>query len=172
MFCCTIESPLGKLTLASDGKALTGLWLPGQKYFAAGLSPDVEEHPDLPVFGQTADWLKAYFAGWDLPPMPPLNPGGTAFRRTVWGFLQDIPYGETVTYGALAARLKEQGLSGSPRAVGGAVGHNPISILIPCHRVLGAGGRLTGYAGGIAAKEYLLTFEKKHRSISSVGKGE
>ena len=163
MFYCAIPSPLGPLTLASDGTALIGLWLPGQKYFAAGLEPDAKEQPDLPVFRQTKAWLAAYFAGDDLPPLPPLRPCGTAFRQAVWALLLDIPSGETVTYGELSARLRKEGLSGSPRAVGGAVGHNPISILIPCHRVLGAGGRLTGYAGGLAAKEYLLTLEKTCR---------
>lgn len=163
MFRCTVPSPLGALTLASDGEALTGLWLPGQKYFAAGLPPDAAEGSDLPVFRQTAAWLAAYFAGEELPPMPQLRPEGTAFRQVVWALLSDIPYGETVTYGDLAAQLQKRGLFASPRAVGGAVGHNPISILIPCHRVLGAGGRLTGYAGGLAAKEALLTLEKERR---------
>lgn len=171
MFRCAVPSPLGVLTLASDGEALTGLWLPGQKYFAAGLAPDAEEQPDLPVFRQAETWLSAYFAGQDLPPMPPLRPRGTAFRQAVWALLEDIPYGETVTYGDLAARLRQKGLSGSARAVGGAVGHNPISILIPCHRVLGAGGRLTGYAGGLAAKEALLTLEKERRERLSGGEG-
>jgi len=169
MFRCTVPSPLGALTLASDGEALTGLWLPGQKYFAAGLPPDAAEGSDLPVFRQTAAWLAAYFAGRDLPPMPALCPSGTAFRQAVWALLSDIPYGETVTYGDLAAQMGKRGLSRSPRAVGGAVGHNPISILIPCHRVLGAGGRLTGYAGGLAAKEALLTLEKERRERLSGG---
>ena len=169
MYRCTVSSPLGLLTLASDGEALTGLWLPGQKYFAAGLEADAEEFPDLPVFHQTRAWLSAYFAGTALPPMPPLRPRGTAFRQQVWDLLREIPYGETVTYGDLAARLREHGQSGSPRAVGGAVGHNPISILIPCHRVLGAGGRLTGYAGGLNAKEALLILEKQHREHLAAG---
>lgn len=167
MFRCTVLSPLGELTLASDGKALTGLWLPEQKYFAAGLDTDAKEQPDLPAFRQAAEWLSAYFTGQDLPPMPPLCPQGTVFRQAVWALLLEIAYGETVTYGDLSARLREKGLSGSPRAVGGAVGHNPISIFIPCHRVLGAGGRLTGYAGGLAAKEYLLTLEKERRKYLS-----
>lgn len=169
MYRCTVSSPLGLLTLASDGESLTGLWLPEQKYFAAGLEADVEEFPDLPIFRQTREWLSAYFAGTALPPMPLLRPRGTAFRKQVWEFLKEIPYGETVTYGDLAARLREQGQPGSPRAVGGAVGHNPISILIPCHRVLGAGGRLTGYAGGINAKEALLILEKQHREHLAAG---
>ena len=169
MYRCTVSSPLGLLTLASDGESLTGLWLPEQKYFAAGLEADAEEFPDLPIFRQTREWLSAYFAGTALPPMPPLRPRGTAFRQQVWDLLTDIPYGETVTYGDLAARLREQGQSGSPRAVGGAVGHNPISILIPCHRVIGAGGRLTGYAGGLSAKETLLNLEKQHREHLAAG---
>ncbi len=163
MFRCTLPSPLGVLTLASDGTALTGLWLPEQKYFAAGLIPDAEDAPQLPVFLQTAAWLNDYFAGQPLPMLPMLAPGGTAFRQAVWQQLLEIPFGETVTYGQIAAPLKEQGRSASPRAVGGAVGHNPISILIPCHRVVGAGGSLTGYAGGLAAKTYLLQLEKERR---------
>ena len=169
MYRCTVSSPLGPLTLASDGEALIGLWLPEQKYFAAGLEDDAEEFPDLPVFHQTREWLSAYFAGTALPPMPLLRPRGTPFRQQVWELLMAIPYGETVTYGDLAARLREHGQSGSPRAVGGAVGHNPISILIPCHRVLGAGGRLTGYAGGLSAKGTLLNLEKQHREHLAAG---
>lgn len=163
MFRCSVASPLGDLTLASDGQALTGLWLPGQKYFAAGLEDDAAESPGLPVFQQTRAWLAAYFDGKGLPELPLLAPHGTAFQQSVWKLLLKIPYGKTVSYGTLAARLKEHGVSTSPRAVGGAVGHNPISILIPCHRVIGAGGSLTGYAGGLTAKEYLLTLEREYR---------
>lgn len=154
-----LPSPLGPLTLASDGEALTGLWLEGQKYYAAGLGPDVRECPDLPVFRQAAAWLDAYFAKRDLPPPPPLAPVGSAFRQRVWKLLLEIPYGGTSTYGALAERLKAAGVPASPQAVGGAVGHNPISILIPCHRVVGADGGLTGYAGGVEKKRFLLELE-------------
>ncbi len=152
-------SPVGVLTLASDGESLLGLWLEGQKYDAAGLEPDAEERPDLPVFRRAAAWLDAYFAKEPLPPPPPLAPRGSAFRRRVWQLLLEIPYGETTTYGALTEALKAAGVPASPQAVGGAVGHNPISILIPCHRVVGADGSLTGYAGGVEKKRFLLELE-------------
>lgn len=154
-----LPSPLGPLSLASDGEALTGLWLEGQKYFAAGLEPEKEERPDLPVFLQASAWLGAYFEKRDLPPPPPLAPKGSAFRQKVWRLLLEIPFGEVTTYGALAERLKAAGVPASPQAVGGAVGHNPISILIPCHRVVGADGSLTGYAGGVEKKRFLLELE-------------
>lgn len=151
-----LPSPLGPLTLASEGKALTGLWLEGQKYFAAGLEPEAEEYPDLPVFRQTAAWLERYFTGREPSAPPPLAPQGSSFRQAVWKALLEIPYGQTSTYGELANKLHS-----SPRAVGGAVGHNPISILIPCHRILGSGGSLTGYAGGVERKQFLLELERK-----------
>ena len=154
-----LDSPLGPLTISSDGKALTGLWMEGQKYYAAGLEPEAEERPDLPVFRQTADWLRAYFQRSPRPPLPPLMPKGSSFRQAVWDFLLEIPYGKTTTYGALTDTLKAAGVSAAPQAVGGAVGHNPISILIPCHRVVGADGSLTGYAGGVEKKRFLLELE-------------
>lgn len=154
-----LPSPLGPLSLASDGEALTGLWLEGQKYFAAGLGPEIEERPDLPVFRQAAAWLEAYFEKRDLPPLPPLAPKGSAFRQKVWKLLLEIPFGEVTTYGALTEKLKAAGVPASPQAVGGAVGHNPVSILIPCHRVVGTDGSLTGYAGGVEKKRFLLELE-------------
>ncbi len=154
-----LASPLGSLTLSSDGAAVTGLWLEGQKYYAAGLEAEPEERPDLPVFHQAAAWLDAYFEKRGLPPLPPLAPRGSEFRQRVWKLLLEIPFGETTTYGALTERLKAAGVPASPQAVGGAVGHNPISILIPCHRVVGADGSLTGYAGGVAKKRFLLELE-------------
>ena len=155
---CTLSSPLGPLCLSSDGSALTGLWLEGQKYFAATLTGREEAAP-LPVFDQARRWLDAYFSG-DVPgPLPPLAPQGSAFRREVWKLLLEIPRGETVTYGALAERLRARGVAASARSVGGAVGHNPISILIPCHRVVGSDGSLTGYAGGLDKKLRLLELE-------------
>lgn len=157
----TYHSPLGLLTLACDGTAITGLWIKGQKYFASTLPENAPTDDSLPVFIQAKEWLDTYFADDDiLPPLPPLAPAGTPFRRAVWELLLEIPYGTTTTYGALASQLNLRGLSASPRAVGGAVGHNPISILIPCHRVLGADGNLTGYAGGYAAKQFLLELEQ------------
>ena len=134
-------SPVGMLTLSSDGTALTGLWLDGQKYFGAGLPNAVKEN-DLPVFEQVSAWLDAYFAKAPLPALPPLAPQGSPFRQAVWRLL-----------------LRGQGISAAAQAVGGAVGHNPISILIPCHRVVGSDGSLTGYAGGVANKQFLLELE-------------
>lgn len=157
MYLTTLDSPIGLLTLASNGSALTGLWIKGQTYYPASLTG--ETRPDLPVFQQTSDWLDAYFSRSPLLPLPPLSPNGTPFRQAVWKLLRDIPYGHTTTYGALARTLREQGIPAAAQAVGGAVGHNPISILIPCHRVLGHDGSLTGYAGGIEAKRYLLSLE-------------
>lgn len=150
----TICSPLGELTLTSNGEAITALWLEGQKYFAAGLDPESKESPDLPIFQQAEWWLTAYFERRTRPPLPPLSPGGSEFRKGVWDQLREIPFGQTRTYGDVA-----KALGSSPRAVGIAVGHNPISILIPCHRVVGADGSLTGYAGGVEKKRFLLELE-------------
>lgn len=157
-----VPSPVAMLYAASDGTSLTGLWLKGQKYYAAGLPENVQNCPELPVFQQLRDWLDAYFGEEPFPKMPSLSPVGTPFRQAVWEALREIPYGQTVTYGELARRLQARGISASARAVGGAVGHNPISILIPCHRVLGADGSLTGYAGGVEAKRFLLELEQDH----------
>lgn len=149
-----VSSPLGPLTLAGDGEALIGLWFDDQRYALAGLDKDRKEG-ELPVFSETRRWLEQYFAGQAPAFCPPLAPRGTIFQRQVWAMLRDIPYGETVSYGELARRLS----CPSARAVGGAVGRNPVSLLIPCHRVLGAGRRLTGYAGGLWRKEELLRLE-------------
>ena len=160
-FTSTYDSPLGPLLLAAEGDALTGLWLDGQKYYAAGLPEDAAEDPSLPVIRAAAKWLHAYFAG-EKPEAQALKlaPGGSEFQMLVWNLLREIPYGETTTYGALAAKAETQlGRKTSARAVGAAVGRNPISILIPCHRVLGASGSLTGYAGGLDKKEWLLRHE-------------
>ena len=152
-------SPLGPLTLASDGCALTGLWLQGQKYFGGG-ARQWEEKDDVPVFAEARLWLDDYFAGNEPDPEElPLAPSGTDFRQAVWRELLQIPYGETMTYGDLAARIG----CASARAVGGAVSRNPISIIIPCHRVLGADGSLTGYAGGTECKRWLLAHEELSR---------
>lgn len=158
MYVTALPSPVGRLTLASDGTALTGLWLEGQNHFPA-LPADAVEAPELPVFLETKAWLEAYFFRRPLPALPPLAPAGSLFRRAVWKCLSEIPYGTTTTYGAIADTLRQRGVSASAQAVGGAVGRNPISILIPCHRVLGAGGSLTGYAGGLEAKRVLLRLE-------------
>ena len=150
-------SPLGGITLTSDGMALTGLYFDGEP----GCPPyDAAHKKNLPVFGEVMRWLVLYFAGKEPDFMPVLNPTGTAFQQAVWDILRTIPYGGTTTYGAIAKRLeKVTGKRMSAQAVGGAVGRNPISILIPCHRVIGADGSLTGYAGGLDKKAYLLGLE-------------
>lgn len=154
----TYESPLGTLTIAEENGAITGLWLPGQKYFPQTLPPK----GDSSALNQAKAWLDRYFRGQN-PDIHELRlaPAGTPFRQAVWQLLLEIPYGETTTYAALAARLAAgRGIPHmSAQAVGGAVGHNPISILIPCHRVVGTDGSLTGYAGGVEKKAWLLQLE-------------
>ena len=157
---CIIESPLGQIALAAKGEALTGLWFVGQKRDRAGLGKDAAEDPTRPIFEQTRAWLDAYFAGRDPGSIPPVAPEGSAFRTAVWRLLAEIPYGEVTTYGDLARRVgEERGAKPSARAVGGALGRNPVSIILPCHRVVGADGSLTGYAGGIDRKAALLRLE-------------
>ena len=153
------ESPLGGITLAGEDDALVGLWLEGQKHFASTLGPDVADGW-LSVFGETVRWLDSYFRGTVPAFTPRLDLRGTPFRRAVWEALLGIPYGKTVSYGELAASLGT-----SARAIGGAVGHNPVSIIVPCHRVIGAEGRLTGYAGGLDLKVRLLELERSGRSL-------
>lgn len=156
-----ITSPLGGITLASDGEALTGLWFDGQKYFGDALSEEYTEN-ELPVFAQVKRWLDIYFSGKAPDFTPPLSMKTTPFRKAVWEIMLTIPFGQTMTYGEIAAQMASQkGLSRmSAQAIGGAVGHNSISLIIPCHRVVGANGSLTGYAGGIDKKVQLLTMEK------------
>ena len=154
------QSPLGGITISSDGSALTGLWFDGQKYFASTLGADYKEK-NLPVFTEAKRWLDIYFSGKEPDFTPPLSLNGSAFRMAVWQILQSIPYGQTITYGDIAKQLAAQTGKAkmSAQAVGGAVGRNPISIIVPCHRVIGAGGSLTGYAGGIDKKVQLLELE-------------
>lgn len=155
------DSPLGGILLAADDVGLTGLWFDGQKYFARGLSNERIEQ-ETSVLAEAKRWLDIYFTGKAPDFTPPLHPIGSAFRRSVWEILLQIPYRQTTTYGEIARQLaKKQGLERmSAQAVGGAVGHNEISIIIPCHRVVGADGSLTGYAGGIGKKEKLLELER------------
>ncbi len=175
------DSPLGGITLASDGEALVGVWFDGQNHFAAGLDP-VHEERRLPVFDDACRWLDIYFSGRVPDFTPKLKLRTTAFRRKVWEILLTIPYGQTMTYGEIAAKLGgsvgvgdggglkrasaravgegEGPMPMSARAVGGAVSHNPISLIIPCHRVVGSRGTLTGYAAGLDRKERLLRMER------------
>jgi methylated-DNA-[protein]-cysteine S-methyltransferase len=159
------DSPIGGITMASDGEALIGLWFDGQKYFADVLDTEYEEKT-LPIFKLTDRWLDIYFSGKDPDFTPPLNMKTTAFRKRVWEIMLTIPFGKTMTYGEIATVIaKERGLSQmSAQAVGGAVGHNSISLIIPCHRVVGTNGSLTGYAGGINKKVQLLQLEKSDMS--------
>ena len=152
-------SPFGPITLASDGTSLVGLWFDGQKYFAATLE-DEHKQKSLPVFEEARRWLDIYFSGKEPGFLPPLAPKATPFRKKVWDILLSIPYGQTMTYGEIAKTIaREQSSRMSAQAVGGAVGHNPISIIVPCHRVVGTNGSLTGYADGIDKKVQLLTLE-------------
>ena len=155
-------SPIGSLMLASDGGNLVGLWIEGQKYFAGAVAEEITEQPDVPVFTAAQNWLDAYFT-WQKPALSglPLAPKGGAFRRAVWDILCEIPYGEVTTYGEIARKMaaRMNKVNMSAQAIGGAVAHNPSSIIIPCHRVVGAHGSLTGYAGGISKKIKLLEHE-------------
>jgi methylated-DNA-[protein]-cysteine S-methyltransferase len=156
------ESPLGKITLASDGKNLIGLWLDGQKYHGNDILSQMIEKEDISIFDNTKIWLDSYFNG-EKPNISDLSlaPIGTEFREKVWKILCEIPYGELLTYGDIANKIAREmnKETMSSQAVGGAVGHNPISIIIPCHRVVGVNGSLTGYAGGINNKIKLLELE-------------
>ena len=158
----TTASPVGTLTLGSDGKSLVSLWTEGRQPFDAAAPGELLIHDSLPVFQEVKDWLNRYFDG-KRPQISelPLAPRGSAFRQAVWKMLTDIPYGEVVTYGELAKRIAEQRGVGvmSAQAVGGAAGHNPIPIIIPCHRVVGANGNLTGFSCGIPMKRQLLKHE-------------
>lgn len=161
-FSTEYASSIGRLTIASDGEHIVGLWLNGQKYFLGTLPEMPSPKDDLAVFDKARDWLDRYFAGQMPDPGElPLKPMGSAFRQAVWACLCEIPYGEVTTYGTIAKKIAEiRGCETmSAQAVGGAVGHNPISIIIPCHRVVGANGSLTGYAGGINKKIALLALE-------------
>lgn len=154
------DSPLGGILLAADESGLTGLWFAGGRYFAEGL-PAAHIRQETPILAAAKGWLDIYFTGREPDFLPPLHPAGSLFQQAVWALLLQIPYGQTVTYGQLAARLAaERGLARmSAQAVGGAVGRNRISLIIPCHRVLGADGSLTGYAGGLDRKAKLLAWE-------------
>ena len=159
------RSPLGGILLAADDEGLIGAWFEGEKYFADGLPADAAEGQSA-ILAETKHWLDVYFSGREPEHTPPLHPMGSAFRQEVWALLRSIPYGRTTTYGALAAQLAAAhgGKKMSAQAVGGAVGRNPISLLIPCHRVVGSSGSLTGYAGGMDKKLCLLELEQADTS--------
>ncbi len=158
------NSPIGKLTLCATEYALVGVWIEGQKYFADTVLNPIEKE-DLKVFDDTKKWLEEYFNG-NKPSVKdlPLTPIGNDFRQKVWKILCEIPYGETITYGEIAKIIAKGKCikKMSAQAIGGAVGHNPISIIIPCHRVVGKNGNLTGYAGGLDVKKYLLKLENAY----------
>lgn len=163
-------SPLGAITMASDGDAITGLWFDGQRFFAANAQPPLIEQQQLACFEQACRWLDIYFSGKEPHFTPPLHTGGSTFQEAVWKQLLAIPYGHTTTYGEIARRIaKEIYINGnnvkrvSAQAVGGAVAHNNISLIIPCHRVIGTNGKLTGYAAGVDRKQWLLQLESASR---------
>lgn len=153
------HSPLGLITLTADGHSLTGLWMNTQPH---AVLDDYIENSDLPIFQNTRSWLDIYFQGQNPQFQLPLRFTGTDFQNEVWQILADIPYGQTTTYGTIAKTLAERRdiKQMSAQAVGGAVGHNKISIIVPCHRVLGTGDKLTGYTGGLDKKIALLKLEK------------
>ena len=160
VYTCKYKSPLGDILLAADEEGFTGLWFEGQKYFANTL-PDEHVSQETEILTQAKKWLDVYFSGEEPKFTPLLHPAGSEFRQAVWQILLQIPYGQTVTYGEIARRMAEMKNTShmSAQAVGGAVGHNEISIIIPCHRVVGTNGSLTGYAGGIDKKISLLELE-------------
>ena len=157
---CIVNTPIGEMRASAENGKLSGLWFVGQKYYPAQ-SHEWPEDGDCPVFGSLRGWLSDYFAGKNPAPAIDLEPGGTDFQKSVWAALLKIPYGTLATYGEIA---KQVGCK-CARAIGGAVGHNPISILIPCHRVIGSNGDLTGYAGGIGKKEALLSIERARFTV-------
>jgi len=157
---CVIKTPLGEIKAAARSDALVGLWFTGQKHFPSDTA-GWQKKPDYPIFVSLKSWLEGYFSRKNPKSKFALSPQGTEFQQAVWKLLLSIPYGKTCTYGELAERLSSSGIKTSARAVGGAVGRNPISLLIPCHRVLGSGGNLTGYAGGLDKKRALLELEQE-----------
>ena len=160
IYTCKYKSPLGEILLAADEIGLTGLWFEGQKYFANTL-PDERISQETEILSEAKKWLDIYFSGEKPTFTPPLHPAGSTFRQAVWQILSEIPYGQTITYGEIASKIAErENISHmSAQAVGGAVGHNEISIIIPCHRVLGKKCEITGFGGGLPAKRFLLKLE-------------
>lgn len=169
MIYASLESPLGPMIASANDDALTGLWFVGGRYYPSDTSTWALE-PDRPVFVKLRAWLEDYFAGGRNEPLPPLSLVGTAFQKAVWDMLLEIPYGQVTTYGRIAKRIAAlRGLrSMSAQAVGGAVGHNPIPILVPCHRVVGSDGSLTGFGGGLDRKKALLRIEGAENRIKQL----
>lgn len=167
----TYQSPLGEILLAADETGLTGLWFEGEKYYALNLDLDHKER-ETRLLSDAKSWLTIYFSGKEPDFMPPMHMLGTAFQKTVWEILRTIPYGETTTYGKIAEQVaKKRGLKRmSSQAVGNAVGRNELSIFIPCHRVVGTNGSLTGYAGGIDKKIALLQLENAYNDAFFIPK--
>ena len=166
IYTSTYTTPIGDVLLASKNNELIGLWFEGQKYYLNSINEEMQVKNEEEILKKTKNWLDRYFKG-EKPSIKEIkiNPNGSDFRKEVWKILCKIPYGKTITYKEIAEKLaKERGLkSMSAQAVGGAVGHNPISIIIPCHRVVGSDGKLTGYAGGLDKKEYLLKLEQTNK---------
>lgn len=166
------NSPLGRILLAAEEKGLTGLWFENSKNFCSNLPKEYMESMNGVLF-ETKRWLDIYFAGEDPDFLPSVHLIGTLFQKEVWKILLEIPYGKTTTHGEIAKRLaKEKGIQRmSAQAVGGAVGHNPISILVPCHRVMGKNGSLIGYAAGLDKKVKLLEMEHINRNSHCYPRG-
>ena len=154
------NSPLGRITMGSDGEALIGLWFDDQKHFGANLEKEQRQQDDLPIFDLTRKWLDIYFSGKAPQFTPPLLMRASDFRKQVWKQLLNIPFGQTTTYGEIAKSLG----GSSAIAVGGAIAHNAISLIIPCHRVIASDGNLRGYAGGLDRKRWLLEMEQKGKT--------
>ena len=171
VYTCKYKSLIGDILLAADEIGLTGLWFEGQKYFANTLPEDYVPQ-ETKILTEAKKWLDVYFSGEEPKFTPPLHPTSSVFRQEVWKILLQIPYGQTMTYGEIAGQLaKQKGMAHmSAQAVGGAVGHNEVSVIIPCHRVVGTNGSLTGYAGGIDKKAALLELEGTDMSLFSVPK--
>lgn len=169
MECCKYSSPLGEIVIAAEGGNIKGLWFTGQKYDRAGLTDELWTEPTKnKALSAAVDWLDEYFSGNEPKTKLRLSPNGTEFQKKVWGALLDIPWGATVSYAGIAEKTGCK----SPRAVGSAVGRNPISLIIPCHRVVGSGGKLTGYAGGLDRKLWLLRHENTVDAIDKSGTKE
>ena len=161
MFSATYHSPVGRMTLVASDAALLGAWFEGQRHFGGNWLPAVTQQRETPLLSAARAWLDAYFDGRRPEAILPLAPVGTPFQLAVWRLLRQIPYGSVTTYGMLTEQLRALGVKACPQAVGSAVGRNPVSVFIPCHRVIGSDGSLTGYAAGLETKSFLLQLESR-----------